>query len=235
MSNDRDPLDESWFLPVPKKDASRKASILGFFRSRFVTGALVAFPLVVSIFFAKFMFTLLDSWSYPVSKQLFGREVPGVGAALALVLIFLLGLLGHNVLGRRVLKIGEAILGRVPLLRPIYVGAREVTRAFGHDRTKGFRRVVLIPFPLDDVWSIGFLTNEFEVTSDAGPTRMLAVFMPTTPNPTTGYYMLLPPEKVRDTSLGVEEAIRMVISGGLVSPDPRRLAPPTAPTPEVTP
>ena len=147
----------------------------------------------------------------------------------------MLGILGHNVIGRRFLKLGERLLARVPLLRPIYVGAREVTRAFSHDRTKGFRRVVLVPFPLEDVWVVAFLTGEFETTSDEGPRRMASVFMPTTPNPTTGFYMLYPIEKVRSTAISVEEAVRMVISGGLVAPDPRRIMTPAPGSPGLQP
>jgi uncharacterized membrane protein len=226
MSDERDPLNDSQFLPMATIEPDKHSTVMGFLRSRFVTGALIAFPLAVSVFFGRFIFGLLDSWSYPISKKLFGQPIPGAGAALAIIIIFTLGILGHNVIGRRFLKLGERLLARVPLLRPIYVGAREVTRAFSHDRTKGFRRVVLVPFPLEDVWVVAFLTGEFETATDEGPRRMASVFMPTTPNPTTGFYMLYPIEKVRSTAISVEEAVRMVISGGLVSPDPRRIMTP---------
>lgn len=226
MRDDRDPLNDSQFLPMAQIEPDKHSTVMGFLRSRFITGALVAFPLAVSVFFGRFIFGLLDSWSYPISKKLFGQPIPGAGAALALIIIFMLGVLGHNVIGRRFLKLGERILARVPILRPIYIGAREVTRAFSHDRTKGFRRVVLVPFPLEDVWVVGFLTGEFETCTGEGTRRMASVFMPTTPNPTTGFYMLVPIEKVRSTAISVEEAVRMVISGGLVSPDPRRIMAP---------
>lgn len=228
MGAQHDPLDDSQFLPMATVEADRHSTAMGFLRSRFITGALIAFPLAVSVFFGRFIFGLLDSWSYPISQRLFGRPIPGAGAALALIIIFVLGILGHNVIGRRILKLGERTLARVPVLRPIYLGAREVTRAFSHNRTKGFRRVVLVPFPIDDVWVVGFLTGEFETVTDEGPRRMASIFMPTTPNPTTGFYMLYPIEKVRSTTITVEEAVRMVISGGLVSPDPRRIMTPSS-------
>lgn len=226
MREKRDPLNDSHFLPMAHVEPDTRLGVLGFLRSRFVTGALIAFPLVVSIFFGKFIFGLLDSWSYPITERLFGEPIPGAGAALAVLLIFALGILGHNVLGRRLLKLGERILARVPLVRPIYLGAREITRAFSADRTKAFRRVVLVPFPIDDVWVVAFLTGEVETCTDEGSRRYATVFMPTTPNPTTGFYMMVPAEKVRSTSMTVEEAVRMVISGGLVTPDPQRILTP---------
>lgn len=198
---------------------------MGYLRSRLITGALIAFPLVITVFFGRFLFNLLDRWSYPLSQRLFGHPVPGAGLALALALFLFLGVLGHNVLGRRLLALGEAAVERIPVLRAVYMGAREVTRAFGGDRTKAFRRVVLIPFPAAPAWSIGFLTAEFEAASPTGPERMASVFMPTTPNPTTGFYLIFPLSALRETDLAVEEAVRLVISGGLLAPEPDRIVP----------
>jgi uncharacterized membrane protein len=225
MNDTRDPLNDSWVIPTPSP-AKKRPTVGGFLRKRFITGAIVAFPIVVTVFLGRFAFDLIDRWADPISRQLFGRVVPGIGAAVFVLFIFFLGILGHNVLGRRVLRLGDRILESIPVLRPIYRGAREVTRAFGKDRTGNFRRVVLIPYPGPGVWSIGFLTGEFEDPTLSKTEKMLAVFMPTTPNPTTGFYMLFPRSAVRDTTLSVEEAIRMVISGGLVGVEPSRLFPP---------
>lgn len=223
MHEDDDPLDESWGFPVRREDKTRKPGCFGFIRSRFITGILVAFPLVVTIFFARFIFNMLDRWSYPITARLLGYSVPGVGAALAIILIFLLGMVAHNVLGRRVLNVGEKLLSRVPFVRPVYTGAREITRAFSADRSKAFRRVVLVPFPSAEAISVAFLTAEFDQQTPAGSERMVSVFMPTTPNFTTGFYLIYPLAIVRESSLTVEEAIRMVISGGLLAPSPDRI------------
>ncbi len=212
-----------WAFSVPSEGGGSRPGCLGYLRSRFATGALVAFPLVVTIFFARFIFNLLDRWSYPITARLLGYPLPGVGAALALVLILLLGMLAHNVLGRRILLVGEKLLSRVPFVRPVYTGAREITKAFTADRSKAFRRVVLIPFPSRDATSVAFLTAEFEQHTPEGPQRMVSVFMPTTPNFTTGFYLIYPIHAVRETSLTVEEAVRMVISGGLIAPSLDRI------------
>jgi uncharacterized membrane protein len=212
----RDP----WGIPLAHIEPGKRVTFLGFLRSRFVTGLLVAFPVVVSLFFARFLFNLLDRWVDPITVRLVGHKVVGVGAGVALAVIFILGLLGHNVLGRRLLRFGDVVMAKVPVIRAVYSGAREVTRAFSGSRTKNFRRVVLVPFSLSEAYAVAFVTAEFETLTPEGPRRMVAVFMPTTPNPTTGFYLIYPADRVMPTSMTVEEAARMVISGGLVTPDP---------------
>ncbi len=207
-------------LPVTRSEPGRRPGFVAYLRSRFITGVLVALPLVITLFFARFLFNLLDRWSYPISERLIGHAIPGAGAVLAIILVFTLGVLGHNVFGRRVLRFGEAIISRVPVLSSVYLGSREVTRAFSSDRTRSFRRVVLIPYPVEGSWAIAFVTVEFTTSTPAGPCRMVSVFMPSTPNPTTGFYMIYPESMVRDTDLSVEEAARMVISGGILAPPP---------------
>jgi uncharacterized membrane protein len=223
MRDDHTGLDDTLSYLLRKPHPDKKPTVLGVLRARFVTGVLVALPLVVTVFFARFMFNLLDRWSYPLSNYLFGHPVYGVGAGLAILLIFMLGVLAHNVLGRRLLRLGDRLLGKVPVLRAVYTGTREVTRAFSGDRTKNFRRVVLVPFPIDDAYVIGFQTGEFDIHTPEGVRRMASVFFPTTPNPTTGFYLVYPIEKLIDSGLSVEEAVRIVISAGLVAPDPQRL------------
>jgi len=99
------------------------------------------------------------------------------------------------------------------------------------DLAKSFRRVVLIPFPYDGVWSIAFVTGEFEEATPDGPRRLISVFMPTTPNPTTGFFLVYPETSLRTTNLSVEEALRLVISGGLVSATQDRVFPRSSPGP----
>ncbi|MCS7182517.1 MAG: DUF502 domain-containing protein [Thermoanaerobaculum sp.] len=223
MEQKHERLHDSVEFPLVVPRTAGKTGFLAFLRSRLVTGALVAFPLVVTLFFGRFLFNLLDRWFYPWSVQLFGRPVPGLGAAIALILMLFLGMAAHNVLGRRLLRLGEAVLTRIPVLRPVYLGAREVSRALSRDRTQGFRRVVLIPFPSPGAWCVAFQTGEFEHVTPEGRVPMVAVFMPTTPNPTTGFFLAYPKDAVRPTNLSVEEAVKVVISGGLAAGDLARL------------
>ena len=218
-------LSESMGLPIRSTEPGKKTTLFGFLRGRFVTGLLVAFPLVVTLFFGRFLFDLIDRWADPISQRLFDRPVPGFGAAIFVIGIFLLGVVAHNMLGRRVLHWGETILARIPVLRAVYTGTREVTKAFASNRSRSFRRVVLVPFPTGDVWGVAFVTGEFDEHTADGPRRVVTVFMPTTPNPTTGFFLVYPADAVKATDLSVEEALRMVISGGLVSTTQERLFP----------
>ena len=220
-------VSETMGLPIRRPEPGKKTTVLGFLRNRFVTGLLVSFPLVVTLFFGRFVFDLIDRWADPISQQLFERIVPGFGAAIFVVGVFLLGALAHNVLGRRVLHWGETVFARIPVLRAVYTGTREVTRAFASNRARSFRRVVLVPFPAADVWGVAFVTGEFDEQTPDGPRRVVTVFMPTTPNPTTGFFLVYPAASVKTTDLSVEEALRMVISGGFVSTTQARLFPPS--------
>ncbi len=217
-------------LPIPSPEPGKKTTFFGFLRARLTTGLLVAFPLVVTLFFGRFLFDLIDRWADPISRQLFGRPIPGFGAAIFVIGIFLLGVLAHNVIGRRVLHWGERMFARIPVLRAVYTGTREVTKAFASNRSRSFRRVVLVPFPTMDVWGVAFVTGEFDEHAPAGTRRVVTVFMPTTPNPTTGFFLVYPLTSVKETDLTVEEALRLVISGGLVSATQERLFP--RPTPK---
>jgi uncharacterized membrane protein len=225
MSEEQLSTKSSTGVPIRAVEPGKRHSLLGFLRSRFITGILVAFPLAITLFFGRFLFGLMDRWADPISIRLFEHRVPGMGAALVVVLIFVLGVLAHNVIGRRMLNKGDKLFARIPFLRSIYVGAREVTRAFGSSRTRSFRRVVLIPFPHDGVWAVAFATAEFDETTPQGTRRVVAVFMPTTPNPTTGFFLVYPLASIRPTDLTVEEALRMVISGGLVTAGRTKLFP----------
>lgn len=212
-------------LPIRSAEPDKRLTFFGFFRNRFVTGLLVAFPLVVTLFFGRFLFDLIDRWADPISRQLFKRAVPGVGAAAFIILVFLLGVLAHNVIGRRVLHWGESLFARIPVLRAVYTGTREVTRAFASDRSRSFRRVVLVPFPTEGVWAVAFVTGEFDERTPEGSRRVVTVFLPTTPNPTTGFFLVYPETSAKTTDLSVEEALRMIISGGLVAATQGRLFP----------
>jgi uncharacterized membrane protein len=212
-------------LPLRSPEPGKRLTLGSFLRTRLITGLLVAFPLVVSIFFGRFLFDLLDRWADPLSVALFNRRVIGVGVTLALLIIFVLGVLAHNVIGRRVLRFGERLFARIPVLRPVYAGAREVTRAFASNRARGFRRVVLVPFPYQGVRAVAFVTGEFDEWTPEGSRRMVTVFLPTSPNPTTGFFLVYPIGALTPTDLGVEEALHMVISGGLVSAAQSRMFP----------
>jgi uncharacterized membrane protein len=205
----------------------RRRGFGSWLRRRFVVGFLVALPLVVTLFFARFLFQLMDRWFRPISHQLFGREIPGIGLLLVLAMMLLLGVVATNVVGGRLLAYLERLLARVPLLSPIYQSARQVTEAIQIGDTAKFRKVVLIEFPGPGLQSIGFVTSETGLPTLLSPEPAYLVFVPTTPNPTTGFLVTVPKRSVRVLDIPVEDGVKMVMSGGLLVP-PSLLGPPDA-------
>jgi uncharacterized membrane protein len=196
----------------------RPRSFGSWLRRRFVVGFLVALPLVVTLFFARFLFQLFDRWFRPISRQLFEREIPGLGLLVVLLALLLVGIIATNVVGGRLLDFLERLLARVPLLSPIYQGARQITEAIQVSETAEFRKVVLLEFPCQGLTSIGFVTRELGYPTQLCPEPSYMVFVPTTPNPTTGFLVAVPKRSVTVLDVEVEEGVKMLISGGLLIP-----------------
>ena len=196
----------------------RRRGFGSWLRRRFVVGFLVALPLVVTLFFARVLFQLFDHWFRPFSHQLFGREIPGLGLLLALIAMLLLGVIATNVIGGRLLAAVERLMARVPLLSPIYKGARQVTEAIQIGEGAQFRKVVLLEFPGPGLTSVGFVTSETGAPTLLYPEPAYLVFVPTTPNPTTGFLITVPKRSVKVLDIPVEDGVKMVMSGGLLVP-----------------
>jgi uncharacterized membrane protein len=187
-------------------------------RRRLAMGFLVAFPLVITLFFARFLFTLLDRWFRPISQMLFERQIPGIGFAIVLLALLLLGVIATNVLGSRLLNFFERRIARIPLLSPIYQGARQITEAIQIRESREFQRVVMLQFPNDGVRAVGFVTRELPFPTSFSEENSALVFVPTTPNPTSGFLVNARERDMETLDISVEEGIKMVISGGLLIP-----------------
>lgn len=212
-----------------------------FLRRTFLTGLLILLPLVVTYFLIAFLFNLFANAGAPLVNG-FSRVIGPtysawleplgslVNLALSFAVIFLLGLVGGNILGRRIIEAFETLLLRLPLVRTVYGAAKQVVDAFqGSERT--FQRVVLVQYPRAGLWVLGFVAAERGDTLQlAASDTLLAVFIPTTPNPTSGFLVLVSPQEVVDVDYSVEEAFTFIVSSGIVGKD---LAPArqTAPTP----
>lgn len=149
-----------------------------------------------------------------------------VGLTVPLLCILLIGLMARNIAGRWLLDFGERILAAIPLAGAIYKTLKQLLETIFKDSNGRFRRVVLVEYPRPGVWSIGFVTGAIgaEVQSHF-PSEMLSVFIPTTPNPTTGWYAIVPESGVINLALPIEDAFKVIISGGIVSPDAVSLTP----------
>jgi len=197
------------------------------FRNIFVTGLLITLPIFITIFILKFLYKHLDALSPLFTALLIkagapipeGYRIPFLGVTMTLIIIVLVGMFTTNIFGKRLVHLGETLVEKIPFVRRIYGGTKQVISSFVHADTSAFNQVVLIEFPRRGVHAIGFVTGDTrgEVQSKTGD-NMINVFVPTTPNPTSGFLIFAPPEEVQEISMTIEEGVKYVISGGIVDP-----------------
>jgi uncharacterized membrane protein len=198
-------------------------------RDRFVGGLLLVLPLLITVWLLDILFGVVHDNVTPLvfsvlrAIGLGGLEgwharltVPLIGVLLTFLVVYLIGLLGANLLGRRVVTAVESWILRVPFVRSIYGGARQLLDAFNATKSGGFSRVVMVEYPRRGIWTMGFVTNERP--GRGGAAREVFVFLPTTPNPTSGWLALIPADQIVDLDLTVEEGIKLIVSGGIVLP-----------------
>jgi len=184
-------------------------------RRHFLAGILVTLPLGLTIWIFVWIFNAIDGWLQPIVVRIFGYTIPGVGFGVTVVLVYLVGVIASNVIGRRLIGYGEAALGRIPLARYLYNGARQILQSFSAPDATGFMQVVLTEFPRKGTRTIGFVTNE---VSDESGRKLLNVFIPTAPNPTSGFLQIVRENEIIRTDISVDAALKMVVSGGRMSP-----------------
>ena len=150
-------------------------------------------------------------------ETLIGRPLPGLGVLLAIGIVFTLGIAAQSVIGRQLVRLYEAVLQQVPLLSSLYNGLKQLLEQLFSSR-RGFEAVVLLQWPREGIWCVGFVTGDAHVKSLDGR-EWVNIFLPTTPNPTTGYYLMCPKDEVVDTKLPVETGFKLLMSAGIVSPE----------------
>lgn len=194
-------------------------------RKYFFSGLLVWLPLIITIFVIKFLFDLLSKslLLLPHNLQpdvLLGVHVPGIGVVLTLLVIFLTGLFAANVIGEWFVRFGDSILSRIPLVRSVYTGVKQVTETLFQPGGQSFRKVLMVEYPCPGVWSMAFQTGEVnhDIEGVVGVEKMVSYFIPTTPNPTSGFLMMAPKSKVKELDISVDQALKFVISLGVVQP-----------------
>ena len=209
---------------------SRIGAIRNKLRTRIITGIVVLVPLVVTFLALRLVFLWLDSLAQPLIKQITGSEddLPGLGIVLTFVAVWVAGILGSNVVGRRLIGHGDDLIARIPLIGSIYSPVKQFIQSVASTTpTARFKRVVLAEYPSDGRWILGFVTGEIPLPD--GETGR-CVFVPTSPNPATGWMVIFPESRVVETELTVEDAMRLVISGGIVVPENLGKAYPVKPT-----
>jgi len=189
-----------------------------------LTGVLVLVPIGVTIYIVNFLVGLMDKFlKYLPTKYhpdtYLPFHVPGLGLILLFLLTLLTGLIARNYVGRRLVALGEKIVGRIPLVRGIYLSAKQLVESILVQSGKDFKRVVLIPYPHKGSYALAFLTGVAEgEVQDKTQKRVLNVFVPTTPNPTSGFYLMIPEDDVIMLNISVESAFKLIMSGGIITP-----------------
>lgn len=189
------------------------------FRTKLITGILTLIPLGVTFFVLKFLFTTIDGWLAPImSEVLEERYHTGMGVVATILLVYLVGLVVSNFLGQKLLGAGEKVLTKIPLVREVYGPVKQVVQmALMTSDASKFSQAVAIKTPGSTIRVIGFVTGELH--EEGNPAPVVSVFVPTSPNPTTGVLLFCNPEIIHETNMKVETAMKMLISGGIVAPD----------------
>ncbi len=188
-------------------------------RRIFLTGLLISLPTLITIYVLVFTFRLLDSLLGDLLRLYFGRSVPGLGFVITILLIFVIGLIGANVFGHKMIRWLETAFTRLPLVKPVYSAARQIIDAFSARGREIFQSVVLLEYPRRGIYALGFTTVEAAPEiQHRTEQEVITVFLPTTPNPTSGFLLLVPKEELTPLDMPVEAALKLIISGGVVSP-----------------
>ena len=197
-------------------------------RRYFVAGLLVWIPLGVTIFIARFFIGLMDNSLFlvPVKyrpEEWLGVAIPGLGIILTLLVVLITGLLAANFVGRSMVGFWESILDRIPIVRTVYSGAKKFAEVVFSDSNQSFKKVLLIEYPRKGIYSLAFqtATNLGEVQGRTGE-DVVCTFVPTTPNPTSGYIIIIPKKDVIELDMEIDEAFKMIVSLGVVIPSWRR-------------
>lgn len=193
-------------------------------RRYFVAGLLVWVPLIVTFLILRFAIGLIDQTLLLLPppyrpENLLGFEIPGLGVLLAFIILLTTGLIVANFFGRKLVAMWEDILSRIPLVRTLYGSIKQITASLFADASKSFREVVLVEYPRRDLWMLAFVTGETpkQFQSVIG-TKLINIYVPTTPNPTSGFYLMVPPKDVKRLDIPVEVGLKMILSAGVVNP-----------------
>lgn len=191
--------------------------ILAGIRNKLFTGVVVAIPIIVTVWVLQVAYNFINGISAPTLKKLFGREIEGLGFVVTLLMLLFLGFMATNVLGQRILDWMERQLMKVPLVATIYTGVKQVIDSFkSFNNMANFKRVVYVEYPAPGCKLIGFVTGQYY--DHRLQQEMVSVVIPTAPNPMTGLVIIVDAAHVVESELNLEEAMKLIVSAGLVSP-----------------
>lgn len=196
----------------------------------FITGLLIWVPLAITAWVLTLIVRTMDQslLLLPESirpENLLGVYVPGLGVIATLLIVFLTGLVTANFIGQRLLRFWEGVLSRIPVVKSVYYSVKQVSDTLFSSSGEAFRKALLVQYPREGIWTIAFQTGQpGGDVSNHLPGDYVSVYLPTTPNPTSGFFLMLPRKDVIDLDMSVDEALKYIISMGVVAPAARNLS-----------
>ena len=204
-----------------------KISIVGKIRRFFFTGLLVSAPIIITVYVTWLVITFIDVKvagllpEYLDFRKAIPYQIPGLGLIIVLIFVTLIGAITPGIIGRTFLKIGETILFKMPVIRTIYSSIKQIMETVMSTSSKSFKEVVLVEYPRKGIWVIAFVTSNIkgEIKNKINERELVSIFVPTTPNPTSGFLLILPKKDLIFLKMPVDQAIKLIISGGIVTPN----------------
>ena len=206
-------------------------SILAKFRRFFLTGLLVTAPIIITIYVTWLVIAFIDVKvasllpEYLDFRKALPFQIPGLGLLIVIFVITLIGAITPGLIGRNLLKLGEMILFKTPIIRTVYSSIKQIMETVMSTNSKSFKEVVLVEYPRQDIWVIAFVTSSVkgEIDDKIRKSDLVSIFVPTTPNPTSGFLLFVAKKDLIYLKMPVEQAVKLVISGGIVSPKQKKL------------
>ena len=203
-----------------------KISILAKFRRFFLTGLLVTAPIIITIYVTWLVITFIDVKvasllpEYLDFRKALPFQIPGLGLLIVIFVVTLIGAITPGLIGRNLLKLGEMILFKTPVIRTVYSSIKQIMETVMSTNSKSFKEVVLVEYPRQDIWVIAFVTSSVkgEIDDKIRKSDLVSIFVPTTPNPTSGFLLFVAKKDLIYLNMPVDQAVKLVISGGIVSP-----------------
>ena len=189
-------------------------------KNYFLSGILVVIPIVITIFVVKAIFTFLDELLLPYLMPKLGYWVPGIGIIITFIGIYLVGILVTNFIGRKFVSLGERIVLNIPVAKTIYGSVKQIMETFSFKTEESGKKVVMVEYPKDNIWSVGLINGE--INHPDSNEMLYNILVIAAINPTSGFFILVPQDKVVHLKISVEEAMKWIVSGGIVIPDEYR-------------
>lgn len=215
--------------PPDQSPKPAKMSLMGRVRAYFFAGILITAPISITLYLAWQLVTFVDNSVRPLIPVKYNPEtylpfgLPGLGLVVIFIVLTLIGAFTAGFVGRFFIRLSEELLGRMPVVRSVYNAVKQILETVLAQQSNAFREAVLVEYPRRGLWAIAFITGRTEgEVQNLTEEETINIFLPTTPNPTSGFLLFVPKEDIIRLDMSVEEAIKMVISGGLVTPPDRR-------------